>query len=61
LVLEAPKARRKLLGASAEPGIFRKSLEAPIQSVAVAAGLLDTELFYAAIGDFVNVSSRATR
>jgi hypothetical protein len=47
LVLEAPKARRQLLGTSAEPGIVGQSLEARFQAVAVAAGLPNAELLYA--------------
>jgi hypothetical protein len=60
-VLEAPEVRRELLGTSAEPGVFRKSLEALFQSVAVAASLLNTEPFYGVFGDFVDVSGGTAR
>ena len=44
-VLETPDVLRELIGTSAERGIFSKSLEALFQSVAIAASLLNTELF----------------
>ena len=61
LVLEAPDVWRELLGTSAEPGIFSKSLEARFESITVASGLLNTKLFDAVISDFVNVSGGTAR
>jgi hypothetical protein len=60
-VLKAPEVRRELLGTSAEPGIFSKSLETLFQSVAVEVSLLNTEPFYAVFGDFVDVRGGTAR